>query len=117
MPFMGILKTLVDSTPVAVGAIIVDWEGEAVQEFCHCDQFEIRFLGAHLEIILDRFRAATSADCGNMKELVLTTAENYLIIGCIDEKYSLVMNVGRNCALALALNNFRKALVELEKEI
>ncbi len=56
MPFHAILKELVDAVPDAVGAILVDWEGEAVQEYCHCDSYDIRFVGAHKGIILSRLR-------------------------------------------------------------
>ena len=33
MSFEIILKELVESVPQAIGAILVDWEGEAVMEF------------------------------------------------------------------------------------
>ena len=56
MPYKSILKGLVDSTPGSIGAILVDWEGEAVQEYCHCDPYDIRFVAAHKGIILARLK-------------------------------------------------------------
>jgi len=118
MPYQGILKELVEATPHAVGAILVDWEGEAVQEFCHCDPYEIRFLAAHKGIILTRLKEMQSSDqVGSVQDVVVTASEGHLIIGCIDDDYSLVMNVGRACPSALALHHFRTAVKRLKKEI
>jgi len=54
MPFQPILKNLVESVPGAVGAILVDWEGEAVQEYSHGTTYDIRFIGAKNGVILTR---------------------------------------------------------------
>jgi hypothetical protein len=48
---------------------------------------------------------------------VVTSSKGHLIIGCIDQDYSLVMNVERTSPVALALYHFRQALSELKKEI
>jgi len=118
MPFKRILKDLVDLVPQAVGAIMVDWEGEAVQEYCHCDPYRIRFIAAHQEIILNRFRELHGAGQGGaIEDLVVTASDGHLIIGEIDREYSLVLNAGRGCPLALALHHFRAAIGQLKKEI
>jgi predicted regulator of Ras-like GTPase activity (Roadblock/LC7/MglB family) len=118
MPFINILKTLVDSTPDAVGAILVDWEGEAVQEYCHCDPYDIRFVAAHKGIILARLKELhDSGRVGAVEDVVITSTDGHLIIGCIDQDYSLVVSVGRGCLPCLALHHFRNAIAELQKEI
>lgn len=118
MSFEVILKDLVDSVPHAIGAILVDWEGEAVMEHCHCDPYDMRFLAAHKGIILSRLKEMHGIEqVGEVEDVVVTTSEAHLIIGCIDKDYSLVMNVKRSCPMALSLYHFRRALVELRKEI
>ena len=118
MPFQHILKTLVDRTPHAIGAILVDWEGEAVQEYCHCDPYEIRFIAAHKGIILSRLKELhNSGRVGEVEDVVITSNDGHLIIGCIDQDYSLVLNVGRSCPRGLALFHFRDAITELRKVI
>ena len=119
MPFKRILKALVDRTPKAVGAILVDWEGEAVQEFCHCEPYEIRFSAAHQGILLDRLKSlhANSGQENAIQEVVVTATDAQLIIGGIDQDYSLMMRVGRDCPVAQALYHFRNAVAELRKEI
>lgn len=118
MSFDVILKELVDRVPHAVGAILVDWEGEAVMECCHCDPYDIRFIAAHQGIILARLKEMQSAeDAGAVEDVVVSTAEGRLVIGCIDQDYSLVMRVERSCPAAVALHHFRRSIKELKKEI
>ncbi len=118
MPFQSILKELVDSTPQAVGAILVDWEGEAVQEYCHCDPYEIRFVAAHQGIILSRLKELHSmGQGGEVEEVVVTATDGHLIVGCVDQDYSLVLRIGRNCPVALAQYHFRIAIGRAKKEI
>ena len=118
MPYISILKTLVDRTPDAIGAILVDWEGEAVQEYCHCDPYEIRFLAAHKGIILARLKELhSSGRVGLIDDVLITASDCHLIIGCIDNDYSLVMSIGRSCPAGLALYHFRDAVSKLKKEI
>ncbi len=118
MSFEVILKELVDQVPHAVGAILVDWEGEAVMEHCHCDPYDMRFIAAHKGIILSHLNQMQSIEnIGAIEDVVVTASERHLIIGCINKDYSLVMSVGRSCPAALALHHFRRAIAELIKEI
>ena len=118
MSFEKILKDLVDRVPHAIGAILVDWEGEAVMEHCHCDPYDMRFIAAHEGIILARLKEMQSIDeIGAIQDVVVTASNEYLIIGCINQDYSLMMSVGRSCPLGLALHNFRQSIAELKKEI
>jgi len=119
MPYKSLLETLVNRTPHAIGAIVVDWEGEAVQEFCHCDPYEIRFMAAHQAIILSRLKELHHAvgQKTPIDEFVVTVTDAHLIIGSIDDDYSLVLSVDRMCPVHLALRHFRGALTELRKEL
>ncbi|MDU0457732.1 MAG: roadblock/LC7 domain-containing protein [Geobacteraceae bacterium] len=118
MSFEVILKDLVDQVPHAIGAILVDWEGEAVMEHCHCDPYDMRFIAAHKGIILSRLMEMQSiANVGAVEDVVVTASEGHVIIGSIDKDYSLVMRVGRSCPVAQALHYFRLAITELKKEI
>ncbi|HIJ82189.1 MAG TPA: hypothetical protein HPP76_10840 [Desulfuromonadales bacterium] len=117
MPFQNTLKSLVETVPHSIGAILVDWEGEAVQEFCHCDPYDIRFVAAHKGIILTQLKELhSSSNVGEIDDVVVTTTDSHLIIGCIDKDYSLVLNVERSCPVSLALYHFRCAVAELKRE-
>ncbi|MHB8120542.1 MAG: roadblock/LC7 domain-containing protein [Desulfuromonadaceae bacterium] len=118
MSFEVILKDLVNQVPQTIGAILVDWEGEAVMENCHCDPYDIRFIGAHKGIILERLKEMRSAaQIGEVEDVLVTSNMGHLMIGCIDQYYSLVMNVERNCPAGQALYHFRRAITALKKEI
>lgn len=118
MPYQHILKALVDNTPKAIGAILVDWEGEAVQEYCFCDPYEIRFIAAHKGIILAQLKEIqNSNNVGLIEDLVVTATSCHLIIGTIDNDYSLVMSVGRDCPVSIALHHFRNTVSVLKKEL
>lgn len=118
MPFQSILKELVDTVPKAVGAIVVDWEGEAVQEYCHCDSYDMRFVAAHKGIVLSRLRE-THADNqgGEIEDVVVTSQHQILLIGAVDKDYSLVLQAERSCPAGLARYHFNHALARLKKEL
>jgi predicted regulator of Ras-like GTPase activity (Roadblock/LC7/MglB family) len=118
MPFEVILKELVVTVPHAIGAILVDWEGEAVMEHCYCEPYEIRFIAAHQGIILAHLKKMQSAEqSGEVEDVIITTAMGHLIIGCIDQDYSLVMCIERSCPVALALYHFRQSVADCKREI
>lgn len=119
MAIQAALEKLVRSTPKSIGAILVDWEGEAVQEFCYCDPYEIRFIAAHKAIILATFKEL-HVDAGQNSlpdEIVVTSSGVHLIIGSVDQDYSLVLSVDRSCPASLARHYFREAVLEIRKEI
>lgn len=118
MSIETILKNLVDNIPQAIGAILVDWEGEAVIENCRCDPYDIRFIAAHQVIILATIKEMKNyAQAGEVEDFVITSSKGHLIVGCINEEYSLVMNIERNCPVFIALQHFRRAITEFKKEI
>lgn len=111
MPFQAILKNLVDTVPRAVGAILVDWEGEAVQEYCHCAPYDIRFVAAHKAVVLARLRESHSNNYGGaIEEVVVSSERQHLLIGVVDPDYSLVLQVERPAPVALARHHFSDAL-------
>lgn len=119
MPYRNILEELVNRTPHSIGAILVDWEGEAVQEYCHCPPYDIRFMAAHQAILLNHLRELSSRmeQEEAIRDFSISTDQAHLIIGCIDNDYSLMMSVDRRCPLHLALYHFRNTVTELRREI
>jgi predicted regulator of Ras-like GTPase activity (Roadblock/LC7/MglB family) len=119
MPYRNILEELVNKIPQAVGAILIDWEGEAVQEYCHCTPYDMRFMAAHQAIILNQLRELnrSQGEDNMIRDFAITTDQVHLLIGYIDDDYSLMMSVDRNCSLHLALYHFRDTVAELKREI
>jgi predicted regulator of Ras-like GTPase activity (Roadblock/LC7/MglB family) len=118
VPFKAILKELVDSTPGATGAILADWEGEAVEQHCLYDDYELKVIAAHKGIVLSQMRQVHAAFPGEeLRDAVITTASQHILTGLIGTDYSLVMTLDRKGMVGLAMYRFRKALDILEKEI
>ena len=118
MPFKTILRELVESIPGATGAILADWEGEAVEQFCHYDDYELRVIAAHQGIVLNRMREIHAAFPGEeVCDALITTATQHILTGFIGPDYYLVMTLDRGAVVGLARYRFRMALKILEKEI
>lgn len=118
MSFEAILQELMAHIPFAIGAILVDWEGEAVIEQCHCDPYDMRFIAAHKGIILAHLKEMHStAQIGEVEDIVVTSTGGHLVIGCINQDYSLVMSLERKCPLGEAMYYFRRSIADLKKEI
>ena len=118
MPFKTILKELVDSTCGATGAILADWEGEAVEQYCLYDEYELKVLAAHKGIVLNQIREVHAAfPGGEISDAVITTASQHILAGVVGPDYSLVMTLDKRGAIGPALYRFRRALKVLEKEI
>jgi len=118
VPFKTILKTLVESVPGATGAILADWEGEAVEQYCLFDDYELKLIAAHEGIVLERIREAHAFQPGMKPEdVVISTCTLHILAGVIGPDYSLVMTLDREAIIGKALYNFRRAISRLEKEI
>ena len=118
MPFKNILKRLVEETPHVSGALLADWEGEAVEHHCRYDDFELKLLGAHNGIILNQIRDIQAGiSGGNLKDVVISTDNQLIIIGTVGPDYALIMTLEKDAIIGLTLYRMRQALQLLLKEI
>jgi predicted regulator of Ras-like GTPase activity (Roadblock/LC7/MglB family) len=118
VPFKRLLTELVETVPGASGAILADWEGEAVEQHCECDPFEMKVTAAHWGILLSRLKELHGKyGAGEVRETLISTDEQHAIIGAIGADYALVMTMRRNALPLLALRAFRETSALLEKEI
>ena len=118
MPFKRLLTTLVEAVPGASGAILADWEGEAVEQHCQGDPFEMKVTAAHWGILLGRLQGLREQYAtGLVQHGVITTDEQHVILGPVGDEYTLVMTMSRDALPLLALRDFTKIVRLLEKEI
>ena len=118
MPFKRLLTNLVEAVPGASGAILADWEGEAVEQHCDGDPFEMKVTAAHWGIMLTRLKDLHAKyPTGPVQESVISTDEQHVIVGAIGDEYTLVMTMSRDALPLLALRNFRETAGLLKKEI
>lgn len=119
MPFKSLLTQLVESIPGATGAILADWEGEAVEHFCLSgDDYELKIIGAHKGIILNRLKELEQALAGGEpREVVISTSDRHIIAGTIGPEYELVLTLERHALIGKALYEFNKTAHLLYREI
>jgi predicted regulator of Ras-like GTPase activity (Roadblock/LC7/MglB family) len=118
MPFKHILQEMLDRMPGARGAIIADWEGEAVDQVARIDDFEIKVFGAHKGIILTRLREALQRlDGGDLEEVLIQYENDSAIILPLNEDYFLVLTIGPGELVGRAAFEMRRCATKLRLEI
>lgn len=118
MPFKKLLTELIERVPGAQGAIIADWEGEAVDQVARIDDYELKVIGAHKGVILNNLREVVRRlDGGNLEELVIVTEMTQTLVLPLTEEYFLVLSLGRGEDLGRALFEARRCAARLKVEI
>jgi predicted regulator of Ras-like GTPase activity (Roadblock/LC7/MglB family) len=118
VPFKALLNSLVERVPGAQGAIIADWEGEAVEQVGLMDDYDLKVIGAHKGVILHNMREVVDR-LGNdeLKEIVVTTKEAQTLILPVTKEYYLVLTLDRSDMLGRALLEARRCTQALYREI
>ncbi len=117
MPFKSLLNRLLEDIPGALGAIIVDWEGEAVDQVARINEYDIKVIGAHSGIILSQLRDALSRiDSGVLEEVVIRAGKNKTLISPLTEDYLLILQLGDSGVSARAAYKMRHCVDELRHE-
>jgi len=118
MPFKALLNRLLEDIPGALGAIITDWEGEAVDQVARISEYDIKLLGAHKGVILNLLRDALSRiDSGELEEVLIRTAESKTLIAPLNEDYFLLLSLGKDAITARAAYKMHRCVAELRHEI
>ena len=118
MPFKTLLNTLVERVPGAQGAIIADWEGEAVDQVGIMDDYDLKIIGAHKGVVLHNMREVVDRlGDGDLKEIVISTKQTQTLIMPVTKDYFLVLVLDRSDMLGRALMEARRCVHALYKEI
>jgi len=118
VPFKTLLTNLVEAVPGASGAILADWEGESVEQFCYGDPFEMKVTAAHWGILLTLLKGVQEKYAtGPVREAVISTDRQHVIAGNLGDDYALVMTMSQNVLPLVALRSFRETAGLLMKEI
>ncbi len=117
MPFKSLLNRLLEDIPGALGAIIIDWEGESVDQVARINDYDIKILGAHSGIILGLLREALSrADSGALESVVIRTDQNKTLVAPLTEDYLLILQLGVESVTDRATYKMRCCIEELRGE-
>ena len=118
MPFKTLLTKLVEAVPGASGAILADWEGESVEQHSFGDPYDMKVTAAHWGILLTLLKGLPEQhSTGPVREAVISTDQQHVIVGALGDEYALVMTMNPNALPLLALRRFRETAGLLMKEI
>ena len=118
MPFKNLLNTLVERVPGALGAIIADWEGEAVDQAGIMDDYDLKVIGAHKGVVLHNMReVADRLGNDDLREIVITTKQAQTLVMPVTKDYYLVLTLDRVDMLGRALLEARRCVQALHREI
>ncbi|BCR04166.1 GTPase [Desulfuromonas versatilis] len=118
MPFQKLLGELIERVPGARGAILADWEGEAVDQVARMDTYELKVMGAHKGVILNNLREILERlESDQLQEIVVTTALAQTLIMPVTHEYFLVLTLDKGDTLGRALFEARRCVALLKQEI
>ena len=118
MSFQVPLQEMLDRIPGAQGAILVDWEGEAVDQVGVMDEYDLKLVGAYKGVILTSLRhVASRISDDQLQEIVITTEHAQLIMLPVTLEYFLALALDRSDVLGRALFEARRCLRTLRREI
>ncbi len=118
MPFKNLLSSLVERVPGAQGAIIADWEGEAVDQVGIMDDYDLKVIGAHKGVVLHNMREVVDRlGDDDLREIVITTNQTQTLIMPVTKDYYLVLTLDRSDMLGRALMEARRCVQALHREI
>lgn len=96
-PFASILGDLVARVPGALGAVLVDKEGESVDYAGHVDPYELRVAGAYWQIVLSTL--APLRVC-YADQVILRAATRSYIVRRLPDGYALVIWLSRRAGFS-----------------
>ena len=113
------LSLLMASVPGALGAILVDWEGEAVDHVAGMDDYELKVLGAYSGAILMNLRSTVDRfEEDELEEMVVSTATMQMIARLVTRDYFLVFASRKEeQTLGRALFEVRRCALRLRDDI
>jgi len=118
VPFKSLLNSLIERVPGAQGAIVADWEGEAVDQVGIMDDYDLKVIGAHKGVILHSMRDVVDRlGDDELKEIIITTKEAQTLVLPVTKDYYLVLTLDRSDMLGRALLEARRCIQALYQEI
>ena len=116
MPFKAIMRNLVDSVPGARGAIFVDWEGEAVDQYSVVDDdvYELKVMGAHKGVILSQINEAQkTADNAEINMVIIRMDKYSIILAPVKEGYYVALEVKAGAIMSRATYLIKQSVKDL----
>lgn len=118
MPFKSILKNLVERVHGAQGAILLDWEGEAVDQYAALSDYDIKFIGAHMGIILYNLSRRLREELGgeDVRGVTIDLDNRRFAIYPVDKDYFAVLVLSNDAVLGMVRHEIETAVKAIREE-
>lgn len=118
MSFKMMLDQLLADVPGSVGAILVDWEGEAVDQVAVADEEHLKLLGAHYGIVLNLMREQmTGLGVASPEQVIVRRRTGTTLMIPLNDEYLLILQLNKTALVARAVEKMRRCAQVLREEI
>ncbi len=114
--FSQILQNLLEATPGALGAALVDGTGEAVDYAGPLEPFDIKVAAAHMQLELRKASVALIAWSGPIRELVVRATGRAYAVRALPDGYYLIVVLGRCAGFGISPRAISQAEFDLRAE-
>jgi predicted regulator of Ras-like GTPase activity (Roadblock/LC7/MglB family) len=115
--FTEMLRGAVDRVPGARGAVFLDVEGEAVDEFTESSRTGIQLVGAHLGVVLMLARERLATRLGEPREVLIEAQHAIILVLSIDDRYLAVLEADADSSVGLMRRELGRAVRALQEEM
>lgn len=116
--FAEYLSELVGTVPGALGAVFLDWEGEAVDQFSHLPLMDILLVGAHWGVVLRMVQEVLEKHAwGEARMILLNGPDHDIVIRPITGEYCVVLAMRGGTHIATALEALDKVCDKIRTEM
>lgn len=112
--FTAILERLVEATPAADGAVLVDLDGEAVDYAGSLDPFDLKIAAAHWQIVLAGIPLGDAI--GSVRQIVIRSRERSFVARRVYAGYTVVLVLRPRAAFAVSERALEEADALLSAE-
>ena len=115
MPFKAIMRNLVETIPGARGAIFVDWEGEAVDQYSVDDDvYQLKVMGAYKGVILNLINEAhKTVDGADIKTVIVRMDKYSIILAPVKDGYYVALVLQEGTIMSRAAHLIKKSVKDL----
>jgi predicted regulator of Ras-like GTPase activity (Roadblock/LC7/MglB family) len=116
--FAKILEEVVTSLPGALGALFIDWEGEAVDGYSAIGNTNLRIVGAHWGISYYQAHAIfKKLALASPNAVILRFADQQVIIRRVTEEYLVILALQHDANQGYALYRLKEVEDKLRKHM
>jgi hypothetical protein len=107
--FTTILQRLVDATPGARAAVLVDSDGETVDYAGDHDPFDLKVTAAHFQIIVSQIEETLSVRVGTPRQVTVHARHRSFLVRRVHPGYSVVLVLYPYAAFSVSERALREA--------